>query len=192
MKTWRTALVALTVALLGIIGLSSSPAYAFAEGEFCAQTALGTTAVSDRTGATIICTGNTPDGRNRWEAVGTTPTTAATSRDVRNCSDFQFQEDAQAVLNADPSDPNNLDGNDDGVACEDLPHRPRAGLVQPPLNGGGSSTATPAASSTGSQRGLARTGASETRQEAGLAMAALVVGFTLIHWTRRHRRPGMF
>src|SRR5215203_4330791 len=54
-----------------------------------------------------------------------------------NCPDFQFQEDAQEVLDQDPSDPNGLDahpgpadGNDqaggDGIACEDLPHRPSA------------------------------------------------------------------
>ncbi len=45
--------------------------------------------------------------------------------DARNCPDFTYQEDAQAVFDADPSDPNNLDGNDnDGIACEDLPRRP--------------------------------------------------------------------
>lgn len=54
-----------------------------------------------------------------------------------NCTpeNFQYQEDAQAVLDQDPSDPNGLDahpgpadGNDqaggDGTACESLPHRP--------------------------------------------------------------------
>lgn len=43
-----------------------------------------------------------------------------------NCSDFAFQEDAQAVLNMDLSDPNHLDedrGPDDGIACEVLPRR---------------------------------------------------------------------
>lgn len=41
-----------------------------------------------------------------------------------NCSNFQYQEDAQAVLDANPSDPNGLDGNDnDGIACESLPQR---------------------------------------------------------------------
>jgi hypothetical protein len=51
-----------------------------------------------------------------------------------DCPDFQFQEDAQDVLNQDPSDPNGLDanagpadGNDqaggDGIACESLPSR---------------------------------------------------------------------
>ena len=52
-----------------------------------------------------------------------TTTTAPVEGDTLNCSDFQFQEDAQAVLDADPSDPNNLDGDNDGIACEDLPHR---------------------------------------------------------------------
>jgi hypothetical protein len=39
-----------------------------------------------------------------------------------NCTleDFSSQREAQLVLQADPSDPNNLDGNRDGVACEDL------------------------------------------------------------------------
>jgi micrococcal nuclease len=39
-----------------------------------------------------------------------------------NCSDFATQAEAQAVYDADPSDPNGLDGNDgDGVVCESLP-----------------------------------------------------------------------
>jgi hypothetical protein len=38
-----------------------------------------------------------------------------------NCSDFATQAQAQACLNADPSDPFNLDGDSDGVACESLP-----------------------------------------------------------------------
>jgi hypothetical protein len=44
----------------------------------------------------------------------------------KDCSDFQYQEDAQAVYDQDPSDPNGLDGADnDGKACESLPPRPR-------------------------------------------------------------------
>ncbi len=35
-----------------------------------------------------------------------------------NCPDFRSQADAQAVLRADPSDPNRLDGDKDGIACE--------------------------------------------------------------------------
>jgi hypothetical protein len=39
-----------------------------------------------------------------------------------NCSDFQYQEDAQAQLL--PGDPYGLDADHDGIACENLPHRP--------------------------------------------------------------------
>ena len=35
-----------------------------------------------------------------------------------NCSAFASQADAQAVLRADPRDPNGLDGDRDGIACE--------------------------------------------------------------------------
>lgn len=38
-----------------------------------------------------------------------------------NCSDFETQEEAQAVLDDDPSDPHGLDRDGDGVACESLP-----------------------------------------------------------------------
>lgn len=39
--------------------------------------------------------------------------------DAYNCADFASQADAQAVLRADPSDPNRLDqGGIPGVACE--------------------------------------------------------------------------
>ena len=43
------------------------------------------------------------------------------------CSDFQYQEDAQRVYDRDPSDPYRLDADDDGIACEELPHRPNTG-----------------------------------------------------------------
>jgi competence protein ComEC len=38
-----------------------------------------------------------------------------------NCSDFATREEAQAVLDANPGDPNHLDGEGDGIACESLP-----------------------------------------------------------------------
>ena len=38
-----------------------------------------------------------------------------------NCGDFATQAEAQAVFDANPSDPNNLDRDDDGIACETLP-----------------------------------------------------------------------
>src|SRR5215211_3859253 len=38
-----------------------------------------------------------------------------------DCEDFSTQEEAQAVLDEDPADPNNLDPNRDGIACALLP-----------------------------------------------------------------------
>ena len=41
--------------------------------------------------------------------------------DAYNCADFATQARAQAVLRADPSDPNRLDADRDGIACERSP-----------------------------------------------------------------------
>ncbi len=40
--------------------------------------------------------------------------------DAFNCGDFEYQWQAQAVLEADKSDPNRLDRDKDGTACESL------------------------------------------------------------------------
>jgi Excalibur calcium-binding domain len=48
--------------------------------------------------------------------------------DIYNCADFPSQEAAQAYLKEWPSDPSNLDGDNDGVACEDNP----SGIYVPP------------------------------------------------------------
>ena len=39
-----------------------------------------------------------------------------------NCDDFDSQAEAQAEYEADTEDPNNLDADDDGEACEDFPY----------------------------------------------------------------------
>jgi hypothetical protein len=54
----------------------------------------------------------------------------AAAQDDLNCDleDFDSQAAAQAELERDPSDPNRLDADDDGIACEELPG---------PVNGGG-------------------------------------------------------
>jgi hypothetical protein len=38
--------------------------------------------------------------------------------DAFNCSDFVSQANAQSVLRANPTDPNRLDADRDGIACE--------------------------------------------------------------------------
>ena len=58
----------------------------------------------------------------------------ASAQDALNCEeDFTYREDAQAVLDRDPSDPNGLDRDNDGMGCDLLPRR--AGGGEPPVGG---------------------------------------------------------
>ncbi|MGW3095184.1 excalibur calcium-binding domain-containing protein [Streptomyces sp. NPDC001102] len=96
-----------------------------------------------------------------------------------NCSDFVFQEDAQAVFNSDPSDPNRLDADNDGIACEDLPHRPAA-------------TATAAATAVprrGVNAGLGgSTGPADFEVAGGVGLTVLGAGLAAGHLVLRRRR----
>lgn len=63
--------------------------------------------------------------RLAWETIP-----PAGAQDLFNCDNYDFQEDAQAVYDADTSGPNGLDGPPgegftgvEGVACEELPSR---------------------------------------------------------------------
>jgi hypothetical protein len=46
--------------------------------------------------------------------------TALAATDVYNCDDFPTQAQAQAQYDKDPTDPNQLDADDDGQACENF------------------------------------------------------------------------
>ncbi len=50
----------------------------------------------------------------------TSAATAQPGANVYNCSDFDSQEQAQLVYNFDTTDPNGLDADGDGIACETL------------------------------------------------------------------------
>lgn len=64
-----------------------------------------------------------------------------TTTDDLDCVDFDFQEEAQAVLDQDLSDPNNLDPNGDSFACSSLPSETGDQIVVTtmPRTGSGSS-----------------------------------------------------
>ncbi|HEV7870078.1 MAG: uncharacterized protein JWR62_2667 [Modestobacter sp.] len=66
-----------------------------------------------------------------FAAVTVPMTGTALAADV-DCADFPTQAQAQAVLVADPSDPNGLDGNNNGTACEDHAF-PGAPAAAPPV-----------------------------------------------------------
>lgn len=83
--------------------------------------------------------GSTPTSEVPTTPPSETPTAPPPTKEDLDCDDFTWQEEAQAVLDADPSDPHDLDGNDDdGIACESLPSR----------NDGTTSESTPTDTST--------------------------------------------
>src|SRR5215217_306363 len=60
--------------------------------------------------AGIACNGASPP-----------PNEPLTSTEDLDCASFATQQEAQAELERDPSDPNNLDADNDGEACETYP-----------------------------------------------------------------------
>ncbi|MFJ9784405.1 excalibur calcium-binding domain-containing protein [Amycolatopsis sp. NPDC101161] len=123
-----------------------------------------------------------------------------------NCSDFKYQEDAQAVLDATPGDPNHLDSDHDGIACESLPHRPQQNTSTPTSEQPSTTTkthtipkttATTKKSTTGSQVkvkpvGGVATGGGEPDEGApaflvvsGALLAAAASGGMVFHLRRR-------
>ena len=52
--------------------------------------------------------------------LGTAALSSASAQDTLNCDDFSSLAEAQAALDADPADPNGLDEDDDGIACENF------------------------------------------------------------------------
>ncbi|MGP4051422.1 hypothetical protein [Streptomyces sp. 2A115] len=112
-----------------------------------------------------------------------------------DCRDFDFQEDAQAELNRDPSDPHDLDedqGPDDGIACEVLPRRGVTGTPVPATpTPAVSATPTPAVSvapTRGVQGGTGgSTGPSGVEQAVGAGLAVGSLGLVAAYAVRRRR-----
>ena len=76
-----------------------------------------------------------PNGEVAFEdGTGFTTDVAApvSQNDDLNCEDFGSREEAQAVLDADPSDPNRLDADGDGLACNELISAPPTLADEPP------------------------------------------------------------
>ncbi len=60
---------------------------------------------------------------------------AAGAQGNLDCNDFNSRADAQANLDANPSDPNGLDRNDDGQACENFVYSGGSSAVPAPVAG---------------------------------------------------------
>ena len=63
----------------------------------------------------------TPDGLQYSDLPDAIPgdTGTGTTQGDLDCADFASQAEAQATFDADPSDPNGLDADNDGIACEE-------------------------------------------------------------------------
>lgn len=66
--------------------------------------------------------------------------------DILDCVDFEDQQEAQDSLEADPSDPDNLDADSDGQACEEEFGGESGGSTTSGSTTGGSTTAAPKSS----------------------------------------------
>ncbi len=65
--------------------------------------------------------------RVTYEQLINPSTPALAQEDQYDCPSFGSQESAQAELERDPRDPNNLDPNNDGRACEDYDYGSTSG-----------------------------------------------------------------
>lgn len=88
----------------GLWGLSA--------GELCQQTDRGN-------GIGGGCSRSEPESSSASQSASATNASGAVDRNL-DCTSFATHEEAQRVLEQDPSDPHYLDGDGDGVACEDL------------------------------------------------------------------------
>jgi micrococcal nuclease len=86
----------------GLWGLSTA--------ELCQQTDRGN-------GIGGGCSGSEPESQLEYRSDSSAGNGGDSNLD---CADFETHEEAQRVLEQDPSDPHYLDGDDDGVACEEL------------------------------------------------------------------------
>lgn len=117
------------------------------------------------------------------------PRTEIARAQAQDCSSYPSQAAAQAALRANPSDPNNLDPDDDGIACEDRP----APFDRTPVNRGGTQPATttttePAVTVDRSTDDFADTG---PRDWVGLITLVGVVSFTVGVALRGKRSTGV-
>ena len=60
--------------------------------------------------------------RITYEQIVYPSTPAVAQEDQYDCASFGSQESAQAELDRDPSDPNNLDSDGNGIACDNYPY----------------------------------------------------------------------
>lgn len=73
---------------------------------------------------------------------------AAFAQNTLNCKDFPSQAAAQANLIQNPSDPNRLDTNNNGIACEEYPYPAGTPTNMTPITQSPTTTTTPSTATT--------------------------------------------
>ncbi|GAA2473103.1 hypothetical protein [Streptomyces longisporus] len=106
-----------------------------------------------------------------------------------DCGDFRFREEAQAVLDANPSDPFRLDADHDDIAREGLPHGPSPS----PTVTSATLTPAPATSTPVPQRGVnagvgGGTGSAGFEVAGGVGLTVLALSLMGGHVVLRRRR----
>lgn len=131
-------------------------------------------------------------------AVGASPNAIAPalpmqSPDTLNCENFATQEEAQAVLDRERTDPHRLDEDGDGLACESLPRSPTAGGATATTRPATTATTRAATTTTTRPRNpaMATTGRS-TVAPSGVATGLVLVGSLLVRSGRRRQLASSF
>jgi hypothetical protein len=81
--------------------------------------------------------------RITYEQIIHTSTPAVAQEDQYDCASFGSQESAQAELDRDSSDPNNLDPDGNGQACDDYPYGTSGTNSASPNSGSNDASASP-------------------------------------------------
>lgn len=116
-------------------------------------------------------------------AIGLSAPPAGAASADRDCPDFPSQAAAQAVLDADPDDPERLDGDNDGIACETNAGQP-SGAGSTSENG---ATPTPRGGVGTGVGGMAGPGGLPFVQAGGAALGMLLLGSGAAFALRRRR-----
>ena len=101
-------------------------------GAACSAATTDVATGDDDAGTTVETVDNETDAAALASALGGIETSTTAGEDgpgegasgAENCAQFTYQDDAQAVLEADLSDPYNLDEDGNAVACDGLPSKP--------------------------------------------------------------------
>lgn len=172
--SWKVTLVGVP-GLIVLVFLQAPPASAHRSGCHAAHSCPSDTGsyVCGDTGNTRFC-GGSPAA----------PEVPSQTTGDKNCSDFATREDAQSVLNANPSDPNELDADNDGLACEQLPSRTSSSGAGYGAQSGGSGRASTASGATGNAvAALPKTGSDLA--VGGWGVSAVTVGVGMLVMSRR-------